>query len=173
MTDMHEEGDLRITASGSASLRKFDDPATHQALGPMKAVDFIIDRPRDLIFLEMKDPDNPSASAASRREFRTEMLSERHDQDLKYKFRDSFLYEWASGRATKPIIFVVLVELSSLSPAELLARTDQLRHKLPARAAAPADWSQHFLDDCIVLNVAEWNKRFPSIPIERISAGQV
>ena len=173
MTVVHEEGDLRITASGSESLRKFDDRTTHQALGRMKAVDFIIDRPKDLIYLEIKDPDNPSASRANRRQFREDMVSEKHDQDLKYKFRDSFLYEWASERTTKPITFVVLVELSSLTPAELLARTDLLRHKLPARVAAPADWSRHYLEDCIVLNIAQWNKQFPSLPIERISAGEV
>ena len=171
MTVAHEEGDLRITAAGSSSLRKFDDPGTHQALGPMKAVDFIIERPTDLIFLEMKDPDNPSATSEDRRRFRMDMLSERLDQDLKYKFRDSFLYEWASERATKQITFVVLIELSSLTPAELMARTDLLRRKLPASAAAPEGWSRYFLEDCIVVNIAEWNKQFPGLPIERISAG--
>lgn len=170
MTVVHEEGDLRITAAGSESLRKFDDPTTHQALGPMKAVDFIIDGPQGLIFLELKDPDNPSASPANRQEFREELLSEKLDQELKYKFRDSFLYEWASERSTEQITFVVLIELSSLTPAELLARTDLLRRKLPARVAAPAGWSRHYLEDCIVLNIAEWNRRFPSLPIERISA---
>ena len=54
-----------------------------------------------------------------------------------------------------------------------MARTDQLRSKLPARAAAPEGWSRHFLEDCIVLNMAEWNGRFPGLPIERISAGLV
>ena len=173
MTVVYEEGDLRITASGPESLRKFDDPTTHQALGPMKAVDFIIDRPKDLIYLEVKDPDNPSASPVDRHRFRTEMMSEQHDQDLKYKFRDSFLYEWASERTTKPITFVVLVELSSLTPTELLARTDLLRHKLPTRVAAPAGWRRHYLEDCIVLNIAGWNRRFPGLQIERISAGEV
>ena len=48
MTVMHDEGDLRITAVDSSTLRKFDDPQTHQALGPMKAVDFIIDGPQGL-----------------------------------------------------------------------------------------------------------------------------
>lgn len=173
MTVVHDEGDLRITAVDSSMLRKFDDPQTHQALGPMKAVDFIIDGPQGLIFLEMKDPDNPSASPANRREFREELLAEKHDQELKYKFRDSFLYEWASERSTEQITFVVLIELSSLTPAELLARTDQLRTKLLVRAAAPEGWSRYFLEDCIVLNIAEWNRRFPGLSIERISAGPV
>lgn len=56
MTVVHEEGDLRITSSGPASLRKFDDPQTHQALGPMKAVDFIVDRPPECRAVEQAIP---------------------------------------------------------------------------------------------------------------------
>ena len=55
------------------------------------------------------------------------------DEDLKYKYRDSFLYEWASGNTGRPIHYLVIVAIEGLSDAELLTRTDALNRKLPSQ----------------------------------------
>ena len=41
------------------------------------------------------------------------------DEDLKYKYRDSFLYEWAAGRVDKPVDYLILIALDSLTVTEL------------------------------------------------------
>ena len=169
MTVAYCEGDLQISGPDRFALRRFDDAATHGALGPMKAVDFIVERSQELVFLEIKDPQSPLVSTDTRNRYRTDFLTEKFDQDLKYKLRDTFLYEWASQRTGKQIVFVLLLELSSLTHAELLSRADQLRRKLPVRAAAPKEWQRHFVEDCVVMNIKTWNRRFPKFPIRRIS----
>ena len=69
----------------------------------MKAVDFIVELLDCYLFIEVKDPQAPQTPKPSRNEFLRRLKSGELDQDFKYKYRDSFLYEWASGRTNKPI----------------------------------------------------------------------
>lgn len=47
--------------------RKFDDEAAHGLSHCMKAVDFIIELPERLLFVEFKDPENPQTPAKNGR----------------------------------------------------------------------------------------------------------
>ena len=101
MTLLAEE-DLQITLPNGVMGRKFDDETVHGLSHCMKAVDFIVELTDRIIFIEFKDPDNPSAKPKDRTAFITKVLSGNLDGDLTTKYRDSWLYEWAEGRVIKP-----------------------------------------------------------------------
>ena len=85
----------------------------------MKAVDFVVELVDRYLFIEIKDPQAPQVPNQRLETFVHEFQSGQIDEDFKYKYRDSFLYEWASGRANKPIHYLVLVGLDRLTNAVL------------------------------------------------------
>lgn len=165
------EGDLKITLPSNATGRKFDDETTHGLSHCMKAVDFIIDLEDRILFVELKDPDNPAAKTGNREEHIEKFRSGQLDSDLKSKYRDSFLYEWASGREVKPVFFFVLIAASVLSDADLLARTDALRRQIPLAGPRELQWKRPLLAGCAVMNLATWNRVLPQFPVTRMSTG--
>ena len=164
------EGDLQITLPAGITGHKFDDGASHGLSHCMKAVDFIVELGDRILFVEFKDPEHPAAQPKEQKKFLQKVLSGELDADLKTKYRDSFLYEWASGRASKPIYYLVLIGASSLSEAELLARTDALRRQIPTTGPGDEPWKKAFVAGCAVMNIATWNKALPDYPVGRISA---
>ena len=167
MTTVFTESDLQISISDAVNARKFDD-SDRELQNCMKAVDFIIELSDRYLFIEFKDPQHPRATPQARQEFINNIVSGGLDEDLKYKYRDTFLQEWASGRADKPIYFLVLICWDALTPWELLRRTDSLREKLPVKG--PNSWTRPIVEDCGVFNLASWNARFPNLPITRLSS---
>ena len=104
MTLVFTERDLQLSIASAVNARKFDDN-DRELQNCMKAVDFIIELSESYFFVEFKDPQHPQATPQARREFIISIESGDLDEDLKYKYRDSFIYEWASGRADKPIYY--------------------------------------------------------------------
>ena len=161
------EGDLQMSIDDALNARKFDGES-HGLSHCMKAVDFVVDLPERYLFMEFKDPDNPGTRPENRREFIQEFQSGELDEELKYKYRDSFLYEWAAGRAEKPVRFYVLVALEELTTVNLQARTQGLRSKLPV--GGPSSWTRPIAEDCAVFNLVSWNERFPDFQVSRLSS---
>lgn len=164
------EGDLQIQIKSVIDANRFDDPSSHGLNNCMRAVDFIVERADCYLFIEFKDPQNPSAKAKNRRRFIREFLSGNIDESFKYKCRDSFLYEWASGRADKPVDFLVLVALDTLTTADLGKRTDSLKQNLPLQRSRPSPWPRPFVRSCGVFNLDTWNKYNLDLPVTRLSA---
>ena len=163
------EGDLKVKLPAGTSARKFDD-GTHGLSHCMKAVDFIVELDDRVLFVEFKDPDDPTAiDPQNPAEFIKKFLSGELDADLQYKYRDSYLYEMASGRANKPIYYFVLIGAKALSDAELLARTDALNRKLPVHGVNGKPWKKPFVAGCAVMNLLAWNRVFPMYPASRVS----
>lgn len=164
------EDDLQITLPAAVSGRKFDDEAEHGLSHCMKAVDFIIELEDRVLFVEFKDPENPKALTFGKNSaaFIKEFLSGKLDADLKSKYRDSWLYEWAEGRIKKPITYLVLIGASTLSEAELLARTDALKRQIPVAGPGDRPWKKPFVAGCAVMNLATWNKTLPQFPVNRV-----
>ncbi len=165
-----EEGDLSLTIDGELRAWKFDDNASHGLSHCMKAVDFIVEFPSRYLFLEFKDPQHPNAPRQNRESFVREFLAGNLDEDLKYKYRDSFLYEWASGRADKPIHYLVLIADDALAAPELIARTDALERALPVKGPESGSWTRKIVENCVVFNIGTWNRAMPQYPVNRLSA---
>lgn len=162
------EDDLKITLPPGVSGRKFDDEVGHGLSHCMKAVDFIVELADRTFFVEFKDPENPNAKPKDSAAFLAKFLGGAIDSDLKTKYRDSWLYEYADGRANKPIYYLVLIGASTLSDAELLNRTDALKRQVPMSGPASRAWSKPFVAGCAVMNLAAWNKALPHMPAGRV-----
>lgn len=163
-----EEGDLKITYPSGVSVRKFDGH-DHKLTHCMKAVDFIFELDDRYYFIEFKDPQNPKSKPKDRDKFITSFLSGKTDRELTLKYRDSFLYEWASGRANKKIYYYILMAFDKLTEPDLLARTDELKRILPSGDAAPGVWTKKLVHSCTVFNIETWNKFFPDYTVSRIT----
>lgn len=160
---------LQIQFPEGVSTRKFDNTDSHGLSHCMKAVDYIVELEDRILFIEFKDPENPNAQAKNREEFIKNFRSGQIDNDLKTKFRDTFLYEWASGRADKPIHYLVLIGAQTLSKTELLTRTEALKRLIPINGPNGEAWKKPFVAGCAVMNLATWNNRWPQYPASRIS----
>ena len=162
------EGDLRLTLPGPVTGRTFDDAQHGLSHCGLKAVDWILELPDRIYFVEVKDPDDPEARRHNDDDnFLDGFQAGRLTRDLAAKFRDTFLYEWACDRVDKPISYVVIVASMALDDAQLLNRTDDLKRMLPI--GTPAGWSRAIAHGCSVFNIARWNGAFPDFRLSRHS----
>lgn len=161
------EGDLKITFQNNTSVRKFDDAKTHGLTSFMKAVDFIVEIESHILFIEFKDPENPKSIPKDVKKFMEKFKSGKLDTDLKYKFRDTWIYEWSAGRIKKPVIYLILITGIDLDAGDLTNRIDELRKNIPMYGPQSTKWSS-FIEDCLVLNIEKWNEKFTLFPIERL-----
>lgn len=165
---VHTEGDLQIAIKDDLPVRKFDGDC-HRLSHCMKAVDFIVELPDRYLFIEFKDPQDPKAPTEAADADLERFSAGQLDKNLIYKFRDSFLYELASGRADKPIDYLVLVALDVLPTPLLRHRRRELERKLPMNGPNGQPWPRPIASSCAVFNIKKWNEKFPRYPIERLS----
>lgn len=168
------EGNLSIKFPDEFDVRKFDDPSKH-GIRFMKAVDFVAYPPdrSDAYFIEFKDPQHPRAQDSARDRFIDNFKSGGLDKDLIYKYRDSFLYEWAAADKDitgKRIYYYVLVAHDGFEKSLLDRRSSALKSKIPVRAVSRGRWKRSIVEDCMVFNIDTWNERFPQFPVRRLSA---
>ncbi len=164
------ERDLQITINDDVvNAHRFDDPDTHGLSHCMSAVDFLVELAESYLFIEIKDPQAPQVPGRETSRFHNRFISERIDEEFKSKYRDSFLYEWASGRADKPIHYLVLIGLDFLTKTELSRRTRTLEQKLPLLGPRAISWACPIVESCGVFNISSWNERFPKYPVTRLS----
>ena len=164
MSIIFTEGKLQFTFNNVISVRKFDD-STHGLSQCMKAVDFIVERSDCYQFIEVKDPQAYPPSTANHIQ---RFIAGRIDEDFKYKYRDSFLYEWASGRADRPIYYLMLIGLDTLTNQHLYSRQKAMEAKLPLLDRAVPQWIRPIVADCGVFNIATWNRHLPDYPVRRL-----
>ena len=161
-----EEGSLRLSLPDGVDGRKFDDE-THGLSHCMKAVDFIVQTSERILFIEFKDPDHPRAHPEDRERFLEELQTGGQDDALVRKFRDSFIYQWAASAVDKPIEYYVLIAASHLDEAMLLARTEELKRRLPLKGPESGAWRRQLVTRCGVFNIETWNRMLSKYPVSR------
>ncbi len=168
------ERDLWFDFSQAGLAYKFD--SQDHGLGHcLKAVDFVVEWPRQLWLIEVKDPESGSIPAAIKEEVRggfqqkleSGPLIEKH---LFPKLRDSLIYlSMERGIADKPLRYLVLIGLERLEPPML----DSLKGRLWRQdwvAGPRRGWRKSF--DVIMLTPSLWNRVLPYCPVTRISAAE-
>ena len=169
--NVFHEGDLEVSFTGAISARRFDD-ASHGLSHCMKAVDFVVELHDRYLYIEFKDPNHPGSRPRDQRRFLQRFRSGKLDEELKAKFRDTFLYEWACGRADKPVYFLVLVALDDQDARLLGPRTTSLKRNLPAGKAHSAPWERSIAHDASVFNISYWNSRLQNFRVTRRSTNR-
>jgi hypothetical protein len=159
------ENDLEFDFSSAIEAIIFDNDGLHNP-STIKRVDFIAEFEDRFIFLEVKDPDMPGA--ANPEAFKTKLLTGNLIPNLAGKYRDSSWFRSLSGKATKPIHYLVLISMASLEPALLLAKQDELKRSLPI---THKDWSAPCAVGCAILNLDQYKKQFGANSVRRLSAG--
>lgn len=157
-----------MTVNGAIAAWKFDD-TSHGLSHCMKAVDFIIELNDCYLYIEFKDPQAPLASQQVGTSYLESFRKGQIDEDFKYKYRDSYLYEWASGRADKPIDYLVLIALDTLKTPLLRHRRRELERKLPVLGPSGAPWPCPIVRSCAVFNIDAWNRNLPNFPVSRMA----
>ncbi|HPE69744.1 MAG TPA: hypothetical protein P5560_10040 [Thermotogota bacterium] len=161
------EGALELTLPNGVQGKKFDGPS-HGLSHCMKAVDFILEEPDRILFVELKDPDHPHANSRNRKAFRNQLYSGVIVGDLVGKFRDSFIYRWAESAPDKPRGYYVLLAASELDKAMLLILTEELKRNLPVEGSTPGTWKRQMAAHCGVFNLATWNEHLPEYSVKRV-----
>ena len=161
--------------TGALDAFRFDEqdktqPHFHALSHAMKAVDLVVELPTDYLFIEVKDfhaaddYDFKSAVTTQQREDRQAHFNHLREV-LKYKFRDTWLYRWAQGKADKPVRYLCLLTLDN---AMLSVLSKELRQQLPVGVVGP-NWNGALAQSCVVLNLERWNVNFPQWPVARVA----
>ena len=162
------EGNLELYLPDDVQAKKFDD-STHGLSHCMKAVDFIVETSDKIVFIEFKDLDNPHAPLKERKDFLEKLMGDKKDDHFVRKYRDTFIYQWAARALTKPIEYYVLVATSQLDAAMLLARTEELKRKLPLEGPKSGVWQRQIAAGCGVFNIETWNEHLGKWKVSRVS----
>lgn len=162
-----DEENLRIRFPSGIKVIKFDG-GEHGLSHCMKAVDFIVELQDKYIFIELKDPQHPKADEKAVKHFMDELQSGVIDRKLTQKFRDSFLYRWATKAEEKPVFYYVLLAIDTLDHGMLTHRTDKLKQELPCGGPAAGVWKRPVAAGCSVFNLETWNSNMSSYPVFRL-----
>jgi len=157
------ENDLEFDFSDAISAIQFDDDSTHGD-NSMKRVDFIAEYEDGYRFIEVKDPDIPSADNSEG--FLKKFQSGKLVSSLAGKYRDSILFRVLANKADKQFDYIVLLSMATLEPALLLTKQDQLHRSIPHNHA---QWQLPSARSCVILNLEQYKNQFGVHSVRRIS----
>jgi len=161
------ELDLALTFKGANAVVHFDDSSYHVS-STIQRVDFIVEYDAYHVFLELKDPDTPTAQNTPA--FIQKLNSGKLIQSLAGKFRDTLFFRTMQGKTDILVVYLVLLAMRSLDAALLVTKQDELKRSIPIRHA---DWTRNSTPSCVILNAEQWKAKFGDESIRRISGGAV
>ncbi len=135
-------------------------------------VDFIVERPNDILLIEVKDPSISNAPDAERAKFAKKMQShELTHEELVPKARTTWSYLHLMARTGKPLRYLVAIgtERLSIQPVLLQSLTDRLRQRLAQESDAP--WKLEYVASCMVVSALDLGNYLDGVTVVRTPAG--
>lgn len=152
-----QEKNLQFDFSRAISAKKFDGP-DHGLSHCMKAVDFVVELEKSILFIEVKG--SPGMDATLAAEFLKEFRSGDVVRDkLVPKCRDSYIYASSCQDIQKPIIYFILLGFEKVDAPLLLTQTEELKRVLPLDGPAQGQWKKPFIQYCAIVDLALWRER--------------
>lgn len=169
MSKLTENG-LEINFVGSVGTIKFDqdDPALPEFhdIRNMPRVDFIVEMPDSIYFIEVKDPGQPNALDVGAAKFLKKVAEGTLIASLIEKYLFTFFFRWAEGCLNKSVHYISLITLEG---ALLQPLIDGMERQLACHFAEDScRWNRYPLASCQVHNMETWHETFPDWPLSRI-----
>jgi hypothetical protein len=139
----------------------------------MKLVDIVIEREKDVLLVEIKDPSNSNSTEERQGEYLKRLLNNSVlAQDLTPKARDSYTYLHLMARDSKPFKYVVLLGVDVFDQEKQKAVLTGFKDRLLASILCESfeAWKRVHIADCVVMSVQGWNDKFPAWPVTRLGA---
>ncbi len=159
-----QESEIEFDFSAAHTCDKHDE--TNKVLD---AVDFILDEPTRSVWLEVKNFEGksiaPRMRGGARRKFLAKMRVQNgfYRDELRAKFVGTAAFFWlTSVPFSKPVVYVVLLESPRFDSALKLHAKEMMRKLIPTRGSHLAPWAHKVT--VAVVDVTEWNLRFPDYP---------
>lgn len=159
------EGKLEFDFSGAIQPVEKPDVAAQ----PLKSVDFIVQYPRELLLIEVKDPDGapgPHPAGAIRDTIAKLQNDDLLKERLLPKLYGTFAYLVSAGSEPRGRVrYVTLIGLSSITAAERSMLTDKIQRivdRIGPKIRHSRQWPV-----IEVHNVLSWNTKFPHMAITR------
>lgn len=166
-----ERAELKFSFPDDLDFYNFDEKGQKLPIG-MKLVDLVINREKDVLLVEIKDPSNSLCHDTQRENFLMKLKDNSIiSENLAPKARGSYTFLHLMKQDSKPFIYVVLLGLDSccidFQKALLMNFKDRLHYCICNEAYKP--WEFTYIKDCLVLSVDGWNDTFPLWHVERIN----
>jgi len=102
------ESGYKFDFSG-AKFEYFDALENH--IQGLSSVDFVVETETHLLFIEVKNPDNPKATEAKREDFLHTLQNNELMAEIGRKFKDSLLRKYAEGfKFVKPVKYIFILQ---------------------------------------------------------------
>jgi hypothetical protein len=168
MNTILREGELTFTFPEDWQAEYFDVEGNvlPKHIAP---VDFIVERPDDILLIEIKDPSNSKAPAKEREKFSKKMeTDELTHQELVPKARTSWSYLHLMARTSKPLRYLVVIgtETLSIQPTLLQGLRDRLEKRLAQEAETA--WVVKYIEDCAVVEAMQLGRYLEGVTVVRV-----
>jgi len=157
------ESGFRFDFSNCLSAYKADTITYHD----LSAVDFVVETDENVVFIEVKNPDNPRSSTQSRKAFLDELLTNVYPYIISDKYKNVLLRTWARGeKFSKPIICVLILEFSEFKGSDREKLHEKIFNRLPfSLNKAEFGATKHFEKRFDLLSYEEFCSVFPMIMV--------
>lgn len=132
-------------------------------------VDFIVEEEQSLLFIECKNANFKDAQYPnSFHPIKSDSI-----QNVARKYYDSIHFVKGIGKnQDKKLIYIYIVESRSGSVTERKGIRNRLKDRLPFKLQKKYEFQERMIDDVHVLNIEEWNQKYPQYPASRIQAAR-
>jgi len=171
MPQVFQEQELQFQFPDALPVEELDRQGVPIPVG-MALVDLVIEEDVRTLLLEVKDPSNSRVPEDERKRYIKRIQNDSLISDeLTPKARDSYTYLHLMKRDSKSVVYVVLLGIDAFADekAILLGFKDRLLQRIRHEAESP--WKREYVQDCVVVSLDEWNKRFPKWPVTRRNVG--
>ncbi len=158
------ESNIEFDFTRAVSAVQHDKPAPGHGNSAWKGIDFCIQDGQEQLWLEVKswDPSHiaPMRRGGSRRSFLCKMKSRAFTAEILLKFLGTTAFlAWTNNFTLAQTAYVLLFQPPRPLDAALLVT---FQSRIASRISRPKIWHEPIF--VAVLNLAEWNQRYPDHP---------
>ena len=136
---------------------------------PLSDVDFIIENADKIIFVEYKNSNIPDASKPEA--FEEKLKDDQHYIKIARKYYDSIIYLMACENP-KPFEYIYILEADIADIVNRKMIAAKIKRKLPFELQQEdTEIKRELIRDFHVVNIDEWNHKFPDYQIRLIAEG--